>query len=483
MNITKKTYRNLIFLIGLLMMIVPICKYHFVLDNDIWFVLNHGRYIVNNGFPVRDFISIHSDFDFSIQKWLLCVLCYGLYCAFGCTGILVMFFFLYAIIQITMFFLCMYVSDKNIVASVIGTFTSMLILMSKAASTRPQAFTYLFVLLTVFCLEKYVREHQTKALVVIPFISLLWMQIHSTQWLFIIALFMPYLFDIDLSKVPVINRFTKESYKKLPIIIVFIVSLLTGIINPYGIDSLIYNIDSVKDLSWSRGIIECGTLSDFEWMLYIPFSAIILIAFYFNKKLPLRYAYFFIGTALFGTTRRNFPYFVLVCSFIIAYSLKDYQLFSIKNFKKNNHVIIPIAIFMMILFFVDLHDLNTSVFERTECKAVIDSFAENYGCPGARMYTDFDDGSYAGWKGYKVYIDPRAEVYIKNVNHTDDVYSEYNNFCDGKISFEELQAKYHFEYALIKRGTNFGNQINTYLENGTFELLVNDDKYAIVKIN
>ena len=38
------------------------------------------------------------------------------------------------------------------------------------------------------------------------------------------------------------------------------------------------------------------------------------------------------------------------------------------------------------------------------------------------LYTDYDTGSYLEWKKYKVYIDPRAEVFIKRNNKRKDIF-------------------------------------------------------------
>ena len=38
--------------------------------NDIWFLLNHGKYVLNNGFPSIEPFTIHQNFSFVMQQWL-----------------------------------------------------------------------------------------------------------------------------------------------------------------------------------------------------------------------------------------------------------------------------------------------------------------------------------------------------------------------------------------------------------------------------
>ena len=40
------------------------------LDNDIWFLLTHGRYVMEHGFPMIEPFTIHEGFKFVMQQWL-----------------------------------------------------------------------------------------------------------------------------------------------------------------------------------------------------------------------------------------------------------------------------------------------------------------------------------------------------------------------------------------------------------------------------
>ena len=40
-----------------------------IIDNDFWFLINQGRYIIENGFPTVEPFTIHNNLSFIIQQW------------------------------------------------------------------------------------------------------------------------------------------------------------------------------------------------------------------------------------------------------------------------------------------------------------------------------------------------------------------------------------------------------------------------------
>ena len=60
-----------------------------------------------------------------------------------------------------------------------------------------------------------------------------------------------------------------------------------------------------------------------------------------------------------------------------------------------------------------------------------------------KIYTGYNWGGYAEYRGYKPFLDPRAEVFLK-----DDILKEWNNFILGRMELEEFLNKYDFDYLL-----------------------------------
>ena len=70
-----------------------------------------------------------------------------------------------------------------------------------------------------------------------------------------------------------------------------------------------------------------------------------------------------------------------------------------------------------IIFFIPLKD-------GVEIKEFADYLDEN-ASHDIKLFTGYNDGAYMEYRGYKCYIDPRAEVFLKNNNHVEDIINEY----------------------------------------------------------
>ena len=74
-----------------------------------------------------------------------------------------------------------------------------------------------------------------------------------------------------------------------------------------------------------------------------------------------------------------------------------------------------------------------------------------------KLYVNYMDGSYAMFKGFKVYIDPRAEVYLKSNNQQEDIYLEYYNLQHSLIKVEDLKPNDIFQLHDVEKVMN-GNK-------------------------
>jgi hypothetical protein len=54
------------------------------------------------------------------------------------------------------------------------------------------------------------------------------------------------------------------------------------------------------------------------------------------------------------------------------------------------------------------------------------------------LYTDFNCGSYAEWRGYRCYADPRAEVFLKSINGKEDILAEVWDSMHMGITVKKL---------------------------------------------
>ena len=63
------------------------------------------------------------------------------------------------------------------------------------------------------------------------------------------------------------------------------------------------------------------------------------------------------------------------------------------------------------------------------------------------VYTSYEDGGYLEWRGYKPYIDPRGDVFLKSTNKKYDLMDEYVKYTRNVSQISEFLEKYKFDNA------------------------------------
>ena len=107
-------------------------------ERDIWFILSYGKYILKNGLPHHDILSMHSNFNLVVQQWLSDIIYYLSYKLLGGVGIYILVFILNASIIYLLYKLCMVISNKKVFSSVITSSIIDILLMTYFVTPRPQ---------------------------------------------------------------------------------------------------------------------------------------------------------------------------------------------------------------------------------------------------------------------------------------------------------------------------------------------------------
>lgn len=268
---------------------------NYTLDNDTWFLLNHGRYVFQHGIPYIEPFTIHENFSFVMQQWLSALIFYLFYNYFGIKSLLFLIIFLNFVIIFVCYKLCMLLSDGNYKVSSILTFFIDCSLLVFFIVSRPQIFTFILVLLMFYSLELYIKKGNVKYLFILPIISLLQINLHASMWWMLYVLMLPYLLDGYNFK-----NFKHDIYKKWPIIVAMIVMFIVAFINPYGLDAIVYffksyGVESINNyVNEMQPLIITNFIGKFIWA-YI-FLIFILYIFVGKKNIKVRYLLLFIGT-------------------------------------------------------------------------------------------------------------------------------------------------------------------------------------------
>ena len=418
---------------------------YFSREADTWFLLSHGRYVLENGIPYKEILSMHSDFNFIMQQWLSSVIFYIIYKVFKELGFYIFYLLINGVITYLIYKLCMVISNKKIYVSTLVSVISMLILQLNYIEVRPQIFSYIFLLILMIILESFYKDEKSKYIYLLPVVSLFLINFHAAFFPIFIIICMPYIAEYLIKK-------DKRIYK---LIILIIISFVIALINPYGIDSIIYGINSYGvgntnkfvnemmpfDLGSGKFISECI----FYLVVFIISNTIITCS---NKKEKLNihiilfmYGFFIMG---FLALKNMGFYYMFVLPFLSNFI----------DIKDGESKIIPyktyIILGMIVLILLGFKIYNKSYTLKSSIDDVIVYLDKNAN-KNISLYTDYLNGSYVEFYGYKPYIDTRAEVFIKNNNKKRDILDEYYKLYSGKLDMKKFTDNYKFDYILINK--------------------------------
>lgn len=438
----------ILFLIPILFFI----QYNLRIDNDFWFTIKEGEYVINNGFPNVVPFTIYDNLNFIYQSYGAGVIFSFIYKLLGTYGIL--FFVIFILIIMTYFYyrLCMKVSNNNENISILVTVITMSLLAINYITTRPQIFTYLNLIIVLYIMELYSNTNNRKYLYILPIISLIQSNIHCMFFFMLIIFMLSYIFN------------NSKEYEIKPILVTMLFMILTGLINPYGINNLLYVFNSYGQNILEKTIKELQPLSFSSLFGKIHiFIILIIYILYFKsrKKIPIRYLLLLFGTTYLAfDTLRGVSLFIIGSFFPLVYLYKDIPNIDISKYiPKIIKVLITIILFIisLILIFIPRNYYP-------DVKEPIDYLVNNYIISDIKLYTSFSDGSYAVYKGIKCSMDPRAEVFLKKNNHKFDIYKEYYDLQSGIIDYNEYLKKYNFTHLLINKKDYLYNKLgkNSY---------------------
>ena len=476
----KKLLCAIFFLIPVILSFLCVYK----ADNDIWYLLSEGRYIIQNGIYHIDPLSMHEGLSVVVQNWVSASLLWLVFSAFGKTGILLLTVIVNFVICFLLYKIAMLISKNNHILSLLVMFFTDIALMQDFIVTMPQIFSFVLLLSLVYFLELYIKTDNSKYLIAIPILSFVEANLHASLWLMIFLIMVPYI--IDGMKLPFVNT---QKYRVKPLIIAFIISIFVGLINPYGYKVMTFIFTSFFDKQMHSYINELHVYSfglrGLNLLAYLVMAATMFCYTYFRKgNVRVRYICLYFGTMLLGLMSiKGLSHFFLLSIFPFAYFFKDLFPTSLngvsKPIIKTINILLPVVCVISIISFIGIGVYGIKNFDmNNDAKKVFDDLAK-YATKGQTIYTAFNDGGYAEYRGYKPYIDPRAEVFLKINNHKEDIFLENYQLNHGVVDYKEFIDKYNFDYMLVSYDDKMGGYLSN--ENDNYIMIIDDlaSRYSI----
>lgn len=445
-------------------------------EMDIWFLLNHGKYVIEHGFPTIEPFSMHQGFSFVMQQWLSAVIFYLSYTVLGKYGLLLVVNIVNLLILLFTYKLCVLLTDNRKRLSIVLTCITDILLLTSFIIPRPQIFTYLLLIITLYIMEKFIRCKDTKLLYLLPLISLLQINLHASMWFMIFLFMLPYVVRLFINKLS-----DKGDNSLFKVIIIMIIMFLVGFINPYTTKNMFYVFTSYGNMYINRTVVEMfppiklldnKVQNTYTSIHYSTVLSIISIYILNRKaKLNLTHMLLLLGVLILATTSiRNFPLLVIGTVPFLGYNLKflfpkkkEFK-HSIKDFLDRRYIL---AVIILATFLIGALVIKEVPFTN-KLKPGIDYLEKNYDLEKIVLYANYEDGSYAEYRGLKPYIDPRAEVFLESNNHKENIMKEFYFLQNGVLDYDKFISKYNFTHMIISK------------EDFLYYKVSNDKRYKII---
>lgn len=445
-------------------------------EMDIWFLLNHGKYVIEHGFPTIEPFSMHQGFSFVMQQWLSAVIFYLSYTVLGKYGLLLVVNIVNLLILLFTYKLCVLLTDNRKRLSIVLTCITDILLLTSFIIPRPQIFTYLLLIITLYIMEKFIRCKDTKLLYLLPLISLLQINLHASMWFMIFLFMLPYVVRLFINKLS-----DKGDNSLFKVIIIMIIMFLVGFINPYTTKNMFYVFTSYGNMYINRTVVEMfppiklldnKVQNTYTSIHYLTVLSIISIYILNRKaKLNLTHMLLLLGVLILATTSiRNFPLLVIGTVPFLGYNLKflfpkkkEFK-HSIKDFLDRRYIL---AVIILATFLIGALVIKEVPFTN-KLKPGIDYLEKNYDLEKIVLYANYEDGSYAEYRGLKPYIDSRAEVFLESNNHKENIMKEFYFLQNGVLDYDKFISKYNFTHMIISK------------EDFLYYKVSNDKRYKII---
>lgn len=457
-------------------------------SSDIYHMLAAGKAIDNQGVIKEDVFFVKSGHKIVIQQWLYDLVVYRIYDNLGKTGIL-LFTLLLSLLFIIIAIRVMRYYGTDIRLALTTTL-AICAFINTVFTIRPGLFTLILLLLQICICERHLKNKKSIYLYFLPLIMVLEINFHATMWIAHFIFLLPYLVPIPDKAFKILKLEDHHiSIKKAFLPIGCMVASL--FINPYGLDGITI-LFKQKEIS-SLGITELQSPALSSKFSIVMVVFLIIFAFLYRKiKIHSSTAFLFLGTSfMLIFNLRNIQMYTIgliaiMCDLLAVFPLTKAE----KSFRKTSKLLVVLCVLL------DVVIICTSAVKIPFTKALQDQpydnvitpvkaveYLDEHATKDARIYTEFNGGSFVSWRGYKIYFCSRTEGYCKNVNGGYDLIGEYtsiyrNSSVNCSNTFSEFLSDYDFDYLIVESN----NRLYPYMTvNEDYEPVLTGNGYAVFK--
>lgn len=386
--------------------------FSFGFGNDYYWHIKAGEYIVTNlKIPYYDIFSwygISNHLYWMSHEWLSEVILYLYNIVFKNFGPLIFNITIYGTLIFILFKFNKEKMKKNYLFTLLWSLIGLLI-FSRVMLPRPHMISYILLAFTIYILYDNFNNQKSKKIYFLPFITLLWSNLHggssNLPYILCFIFLICGLFKFKFCKLEA-SKITREQIKKY--LICGILSILVIAINPHGIKMISYPYINMQDDVMISSISEWASpslnnASDYGDFLLLGIVIIVMIIT--NKKVKL-IEFVILGAFLvLGFKSLKFmPLLYIASTFIIFNFIGEYKF----GYEKHLNIIVLIIVIISGILFVP--KLMNSYNEKPISDEIINYIKEQN---PKRLFNFYDYGGYLIYNDIKVFIDGRADMYSK----------------------------------------------------------------------
>jgi hypothetical protein len=462
-----KTYNKtftILLLVGIMLMACALVLQN-VPNNDMWFLISTGRYIVeNHTIPDTNPFTWHEGLTMTVQQWVPAVILYLLYHWFGIAGHVALVMGLAAL---SVFLLYKYVKLFAVKQATHIAVTLMIgITLTMCLTNRPLTFTVPCFIALLYCLEQWKRSHHARWLIAMPFLSVCVINMQAAMWPMLFVFTVPYWFPRSVYNKTECKAAIKSWLRtNVALFVTIAIMFAVGFLNPQGIDNMLYCVRGYSQtVSMSAiGEMRPPVIKDaIGFIIMLGFAALILYAYKYllpalrdteaaNKYVPLLY----LGAGSFILLAMHYRNLIFVFGLAPIISiLFDEWLVDWKYPGKKKAIAMCLSALLIPTLFIGysaaFHNWNNYQDDTNHTPySVITELDKVEDKDSIILFNEYDNGGFFQWYGYKTYIDPRAEMYTKSLNGKEDIMLEYMKVCSSQIDVHEFVEKYQFTHMMV----------------------------------
>lgn len=334
------------------------------LQNDTFYTIKIGEYILENGITMQEPFSWNHNLEYTFPHWAYDVFIYSIYNIGGMTGIYISTIILASILGILLYGINVKLAKNRIISFILTIGT--LYLMKPYICARAQLVTFILFILTIYFIEKFLATKKIRYVIGLVLIPALIANLHVATFYFYFILYLPYIAEFVLyifayanviisgAKVDSIRKKiqeqgeteelleklqkAEEKHKRLKekednriekpykikmtyhdsikiLIIIMLICLLTGFLTPLGTTPYTYLIKTMQGISTKNINEHLPTVLAENKNLLITFAVYIAIVAFTKIKVKLSDIFLLGGLGLLAIlSRRQASMFYLIRS-------------------------------------------------------------------------------------------------------------------------------------------------------------------------